>query len=486
MLAFPVEFFGRLPALRTLGQLVTEVASSGSGKLLTVRGRRQVGKSRLLTHFTENSGLAYLYFSAVKNAPTGQQLSALTADAATATRPLADLDALFATPAGSWSEAFSNIAISCRIAPGIVVLDEFPWAVETDPTLEGTLQNAWDRQLERVPVLLILVGSDVAMMERLTHHDRPLFGRSRTMVVNPFDPGECASALGGERDPMDVFDTHLITGGYPRLVARASQARHALEFAEEQLIDETSELIVMAQLSLDAEFPPDAQSRRVLSAIGWAELGAPAFSQIVGGLSESGGAETAVTRALKVLVDTKRVVAVDHPLGTEPSTRLRRYRIRDSYLRFWFRFVESQLANIARGRADIAVARLRRGWPSWRGKAIEPTVHEGLLRMAPDLETLADVVRVGGWWNRKNNPEVDIVATRDAKGRNITAVGTVKWRENTPITRNDVATLHNARTIVPGATDALLLGVCPAGAQPNAGLDLKLSAHQLLTAWAPR
>jgi uncharacterized protein len=486
MLASFVEFFGRLPALRTLGRFATDVASGGSGKLLTVRGRRQVGKSRLLTHFTEHSGLAYLYFSAVKNASTGQQLAALAADAATATRPLADLDVLFAGPPGSWSEVFSKVAVSCRSAPGIVVLDEFPWAVEADPTLEGTLQNAWDRHLERLPVLLVLVGSDVAMMERLTNHDRPLFGRSRTMVVNPFDPGECTSALGGERNPMDVFDTHLITGGYPRLVASAAQARHALEFAEEQLADETSELIVMAQLSLDAEFPPDAQSRRVLSAIGWAELGAPAFSQVVGGLGESGAAETAVTRALKVLVDTKRVVAVDHPVGTEPSTRLRRYRIRDPYLRFWFRFVQPQLANIARGRADIAVTGLRRGWPSWRGKAIEPTVHEGLLRMAPDVEDLADVVRVGGWWNRNNNPEVDIVATRDTKGRDIAAVGTVKWRENSPITRNDVARLHNARTIVPGAADALLLGACPAGAHPDAGLDLELSARQLLTAWTPR
>jgi len=95
-------------------------------------------------------------------------------------------------------------------------------------------------------------------------------------------------------------------------------------------------------------------------------------------------------------------------------------------------------------------------------------VHEGLFRMALDLETLADIMRVGGWWNRNNNPEVDIVATRDAKGRGIVALGTVKWRENAPITRNDVATLHNARGRCPGAADALLLGVCPAGSRPGA------------------
>jgi hypothetical protein len=82
---------------------------------------------------------------------------------------------------------------------------------------------------------------------------------------------------------------------------------------------------------------------------------------------------------------------------------------------------------------------------------------------------LADVVQVGGWWNRNNNPEIDIVAARDVKGRDVATIGSVKWRENTPITRNDVATLHNARTVVPGAADARLLGICPAGAGASRG-----------------
>jgi AAA+ ATPase superfamily predicted ATPase len=482
-----MEFVGRGRALETLARLVAEVRSGGQGRLLTVRGRRQVGKSRLLTHFTERSGLPYLYFSAVKNAPVGQQLAALAADARTASRPLADLDALLGSPAGSWADVLARIALATRAGPSVVVFDEFPWAVETDPSLEGVLQNAWDRQLEATPVLLVLVGSDVTMMERLTQHDRPLFGRSRSMVVNPFDPGECASALGGRRGAMDVFDAHLVTGGYPRLVARAGQARRVLDFAEDQLADETSELLVMAQLSLDAEFPPDAQPRRILSAIGWAERGVSAFSQLVGALGEADtGTQTAVTRALKVLVETKRVVSVDNPVGAGPASRLRRYRIADPYLRFWFRFVEPQLANIARGRADLAIAALRRGWPSWRGKAIEPAVHEGLFRLAPELPALAEVSHVGGWWNRTNNPEIDIVAARGGHGRDVVAVGTVKWREGAPLTRADAAALHAAATSLPTAASPALLGVCPAGAAPDAGFDTVLTTAQLLRAWAPR
>ncbi|MCP3799067.1 AAA family ATPase [Allokutzneria sp. A3M-2-11 16] len=482
-----MSFYGRAQDLASLHKAAAEVERSGRGQLLAVRGRRQVGKSRLLTHFVEKSGLPYLYFTAVKNAATGQQLEALAADSRTATSPLDDAEALLAEPARSWTEALSRIALACRSRPSVVVLDEFPWAVEADATLEGTLQNAWDRQLESVPVLFVLVGSDVAMMERMTEHDRPLFGRTRTMIVNPFDPAECAEALGEDRNALDVFDNYLITGGYPRLVARAGQATDALRFAEEQLEDEASELVVMAQLSLDAEFPPEAQPRRVLSAIGGVEVGVAAFSQVVGGLGDEGGAaETAASRSLKILVEAKRVVSLEHPVGTKPSTKLRRYRINDPYLRFWFRFVETQLANLARGRPDIARTILRRDWSAWRGKAVEPVVHEALFRLAPDFPVLGDAVRVGSWWNRVNNPEIDIVAARDADGRDIAAIGSVKWRERAPFTRSDAAVLRENRAAIPGAETAALVAVCPAGAKPGVEVDLVLTAADLLGAWEPR
>lgn len=86
------------------------------------------------------------------------------------------------------------------------MLDEFPWAVETDDTLEGVLQNAWDRTLERLPILVILVGSDMAMMARLTEHDRPLYGRAIERTIEPLSPAGVAEACGADRDPVDLLD----------------------------------------------------------------------------------------------------------------------------------------------------------------------------------------------------------------------------------------------------------------------------------------
>ncbi|MGW2180160.1 ATP-binding protein [Streptomyces sp. NPDC001732] len=475
-------FYGRQRTLADLERRTLRIRESGTGQLLAVRGRRQVGKSRLFTHFVEQSGLPYLYFSAVKNAPPATQLQTLTAELRTSTTPLADADSLFSAAPGDWRDALGRIAVACRSTPSVVVIDEFPWAAAADPTLEGQLQNAWDRQLENTPVLFVLIGSDVGMMERLTEHDRPLHGRARNLTVAPFDPAECAEALGSEGDPPAAFDTALITGGYPRLVLDRARARSTRAFVHEQLGDENSDLAVMGQRSLDAEFPDAQQARRVLSAMGGADIGVSTFTQVVGRLPEEGStAHTAVTRAIKVLTD-KGVVSVDVPVGAPANSKLRRYRIDDPYLRFWFRFVEEQQAHIARGRADIARTAFDRGWPSWRGRAVEPLVQEAVYRLGPELPGLEDAGRVGSWWNRDNSQEYDIVVPA-ASGKRMLLLGSVKWHETKRFSDRDLSRLAEARSAVPGASAAPLLAVCPAGVDDGVHPDLALAPADLLAAW---
>ena len=181
-----------------------------------------------------------------------------------------------------------------------------------------------------------------------------------------------------------------------------------------------------------------------------------------------------------VLTAVKDVVRLDVPAGAPPNSKLRRYRITDAYLRFWFRFVERQIDNISRGRADIAQARFEAGWPSWRGRAIEPIVHDALTRLAATDARLGGSETVGAWWNRDNSVEVDVVA-RDAD--RVLAVATIKWRSRGGVTSGEVATLAAARAAVPGAKDARLLAISPHGAAARVGADSSFTAEDLLAAW---
>jgi AAA+ ATPase superfamily predicted ATPase len=476
-----MQFVGRHRQLSRLQEALDQVVASGTGMMLSIRGRRQVGKSRLLTEFVERSGAPYLYHTAIKNGSGAQQLERLREDASAARRPLADAATLFATAPSDWSDAFGRLRLAAREV-AIVVLDEIPWAVENDVTLEGRLQVAWDRELERTPILLILVGSDLGMMERLTAHDRPLYGRASEMVVQPFNPAECQAALGSDTTALAAFDAHLATGGYPRLLEDLRRTGSLDKYVERGLSDENSDLLVVAQRSLDAEFAPDAQARRVLTAIGAEPVGHATFTNAAArlGSPDDGRTKTAVTRGLEVL-RSKGIVSVDTPFGSAERTKTTRYRVLDPYLSLWMRFVEPHTADIARGRADLAISAYRANWSTWRGVAIEPIVREAIARLGNGHPLLTGVEDVAGWWNRQNNPEVDIVAGR--LPNRVAFVGSIKWRARKVFTGVELADLAAARALIPNAATSKLLAVCPAGLAKDVVGDVNLTPDELLAAW---
>lgn len=475
------EFWGRGADIAALEADLAAVRGSGRGRMLAIRGRRQSGKSRLVTEFVESAAVPYMFTTAVKNASPTAQMETVMRDLTTSRTPLPQSDVAFAAPATSWADLFARLPLALGGQEAVIVLDEFPWATETDETLEGVLQNAWDRTLERLPVLVILVGSDMAMMEHLTEHDRPLYNRALERTVQPLSPAGVAEAC-GDRDPIDLLDVYLATGGYPRLVTEAARHRSATRFVHAQLEDDSSPLVVVGQRVLSSEFRDSESARIVLEAIGSVEVGHATFSTAVsrlGGDDKTAG--TQVTRALEPL-QIKRMISIEVPVGAGTKSRLRRYRIADPYLRFWFRFCAPELAHIERGRADLALARYDRDHKSWRGRAIESVVHGAVNRLAADPASgFAGVETVGSWWDRTNEHEYDVVTT-DHRNR-VLWLGSVKWRTSRAMGRADMNALTEGRSLIPNAQGAQMLAVCPAGAVDNAGFDRVLTASDVLDAY---
>lgn len=59
-------FIGRAAELKLLRKRLDRVAASGSGAAVAVRGRRQVGKSRLVQEFCDRARVPYVFFSATR------------------------------------------------------------------------------------------------------------------------------------------------------------------------------------------------------------------------------------------------------------------------------------------------------------------------------------------------------------------------------------------------------------------------------------
>ena len=102
-----------------------------------------------------------------------------------------------AGPIGSWEAALSIAASGAAAGqPIVLVIDELPFLIESEPAIEAIIQKQWDRRLEAQPVLLLLIGSDVSMMAALSDYGRPLYGRLAEMTIGPLSPAAIGDMLG--------------------------------------------------------------------------------------------------------------------------------------------------------------------------------------------------------------------------------------------------------------------------------------------------
>ena len=479
-----MEFRGRSGDLALLdAQLRTVSAGEGAtrGRAVVVTGRRRVGKSRLVQEFCDRSGAVYVVFQATR----GRNPAAERADFAStlAQSPLPGADLVAGLQAGDWNQALRSLALAAPDdAPSIVVLDEVSWLVEQDREFEGALQTVWDRYLSAKPILLLLVGSDISVMEALRSHGRPFFGRAAAMPVRPLHLADVATMTGV--DARTAVDALLVTGGFPEIVQSWRSGMSRIEFLRESVANPLSPLLAAGELSLLGEFPEATQSRAVLEAVGGGER---TFTAIA---TQAGGASPLPSGTLSPLLTTlqaKRVIAADLPLSTKPDSKNKRYRIADPYLRFWLAFLRRALPAIERGRGDLALERIERGWPAWRGRAVEPIVRESLLRLLPD-GTWPETEAVGGWWNRQNNPEIDLVgADRDPVAAAVHFIGSIKWLDSQPFGRRDYDALVRALPSVPGTSaQTPVVAVSRSGVVDGLPLAAHWGPEDLVDAWRPR
>jgi uncharacterized protein len=472
----PIDtFVGRERELSRLERVLEGVRRTGGGSLLSIRGRRRVGKSRLVEEFIQRSGCQAVFYTAVQG-PGPQELDRFLETIARSDAPAAG-EVRAGASANSWEAALALAARGATpAAPVIIVIDELPYLVAKEPTIEAVLQLLWDRTFQRQAVFVVLVGSDRATMEALTEEGRPLYDRAREMVVKPLAPSVIGEML--DLSPAEALDAYTIIGGFPVLALEWGRGRSREDYLADALTDPSSFLVISAEKVLAAEFQSEAQTGAVLSAIG---ADARAHKSI---LARIGLPQTSLNRAIDVLLG-KGVIDRLTPYSAKPSPKNRQYVIADPYLRFWLRFVAGAVETIDRGRGELILANLQRNWSAFRGRAIEPIVRDGIERLLPD-ERFGAARYIGGYWNRNNSIEVDLVGgdKRPAAAR-IDFIGSVKWRDEQPFDNRDLAALAAKLPAVPGAsTSTKLLGVSRQGFKRGSGLDIEIGPQEIIAAYA--
>ncbi len=140
-----LPFVGRKVEAQKLAELLDKKTAS----LVVIKGRRRVGKSRLIEEFTQGqstlkfSGLALDEHTTAQDQRDhfGLQLSRQTG------LPEIKMD--------DWSKLLLLLADRVKKGRVIILLDEITWMADKDPTFLSKLQSVWEQYFQKNAKLIL-------------------------------------------------------------------------------------------------------------------------------------------------------------------------------------------------------------------------------------------------------------------------------------------------------------------------------------------
>ena len=107
------------------------------------------------------------------------------------------------------------------------------------------------------------------------------------------------------------------------------------------------------------------------------------------------------------------MIAKIRPFGAK-NARLTRYQISDPFYRFWFRFIFKYDYMIQINAFAKLRSILLRDYPIFSGYSLEQYFKSQLAESG-------EFSRIGGWWDRKGENEIDIIAEDEVDGKMLVA-----------------------------------------------------------------
>lgn len=375
------KFIGREAEMARLKGLLT----SRSASLIVVRGRRRIGKSRLLAEFGKE--IRSLFFSGIppaKKTTAQSQRNEFTHQLERAGLPGIKPD--------DWGNIFWHLSKYTSEDPVLIVFDEISWMGEKDPDFLGKLKTAWDMYFSKNPqLILVLCGSISSWIEENILSSTGFVGRIAIDLILEELPLNVCNAFWHPKEKRiaayEKFKLLSITGGVPLYLERIKP-----ELPAEQNI---RDLCFMQGGLLVREFDEifsDLFSRKNAShkeIVACLANGPKDLGQICKELKKELGGS--YSRHLDDLVKAGFVQRdFTWNLDSGKESKLSKYRLSDNYLRFYLKYIAPNRSKIEKGAfANTALSRFP-GWESLMGLQFENLVAHNrkalwnLLNLSPD------------------------------------------------------------------------------------------------------
>ncbi len=395
-----MKFVGRKKELELLDLLLKKKSAS----FVVIRGRRRIGKSRLIQEFSKDkksllfSGLPPLTKPSLPKNSRQRQIDAFASQ-------MTHNTGMPKLQTSDWNDLFWHLGSQVKQGRLVVVFDEISWMASNDDDFLGYLKNLWDLYLSKNPELIFIVcGSVSSWIEKNILSNTGFLGRiSVNMALDELSLSECQEFWGNEKNKVSAYEKFKvlsITGGVPK-------------YLEEIIFEEPAETNIK-RLCFHPEGLLFCEYEQIFSDL--FSKKATSYKRIVDILAQGALGLDEICAALQVkksgaiskyLQDLKLAgfIAQDTTwnLKSNRISQLACFRLRDNYLRFYAKYIQPNKESIL---LNLFQEKTLSSLPNWEvimGLQFENLVLNNLKELCALLRVpMQDVVMAGPFFQRSN------------------------------------------------------------------------------------
>lgn len=388
-----MRFFDRTEEIASLREI--RGMAKENAQFTVVTGRRRIGKTSLVWKAYEDEPILYFFVARKAEVDLCEDYRL-------------EIENKLGVPTMGHAERFSDVfeylMILSAERPITLFIDEFQEFFRVNKSVYSDMQRIWDLYSTKARINLIVCGSIYSMMTKIFKDKKePLYNRqSRFMTVRPFPPSTLKEIL-AEYNPgytaEDLLALYAFTGGVAKYVQLLMDAGATSKTGMiDHIVKADSIFLGEGKAILIEEFGKDYGIYfSILSAIARGKTSRSEIENVVG--REIGGYLTKLEKEYEV-------VSKKQPLFEKSSAKNVRYTIEDNFFTFWFRFIYKYSYMLEIENYGSVKAVIDRDYETFSGLMLERWFRRVLIERQA-------YTRIGGWWDRKGENEIDLVAENE-------------------------------------------------------------------------
>ena len=388
-----MRFFDRTEEITSLHEI--RRMSKDNAQFTVITGRRRIGKTSLVWKAYEDEPILYFFVARKAEGDLCEDYRIEIED---------KLGIPTMGRAEHFSDVFEFLMKLSTERPVTLFMDEFQEFFRVNKSVYSDMQRIWDIYSPKARMNLVVCGSIYSMMTKIFKNKKePLYNRqTRFMTVRPFTPAVLKEIL-TEYHPghtaEDLLALYSFTGGVAKYVQLLMDAGATTKAAMlDHIIKADSIFLGEGKAILIEEFGKDyGVYFSILSAIARGKTSRSEIENVVG--REIGG-------YLTKLENEYEIIAKKQPLFEKSSTKNVRYTIEDNFFTFWFRFIYKYSHMLEIENYESLKTIINRDYETFSGLMLERYFKRVLIERQA-------FTRIGGWWDRKGENEIDIVAENE-------------------------------------------------------------------------